>query len=495
MSITTPRAAVVLGLAVGLASCRSTPGEPVPTLTADELMDPTQCQKCHPDAFSEWSGSMHAYASDDPVFVAMNARGQRETKGALGSFCVKCHAPLAVATNSIAAPYDVTTLPQHLKGVTCFFCHSVQSVNGAHDNPLTLATDGVLRASIQDPLANTGHHAAYEKLLDRNDPSSASMCGSCHDIVNSFGTQLERTYEEWQATVFAHAPPPVGLTCGECHMNGSQGLAAEYTGVGLRTVHSHEFPGVDLPLTTFPNADTLKTDSQAFLDSTLQAALCVKGMPGQAVIQVVLDNVGAGHLWPSGATQDRRAWVEVMAYTNAQPTQPFYQSGVVADGEEVLALNDPDLWLIRDCILDGQNNEVHMFWQAASYDSNQLPGPLTNMPTDPRYYLTHVMREYPAPTSTPSMLTTMPDRVTMRVRLVPVGLDVIDDLTQSGDLDAGVKAAIFTYALAGTTLEWTAASATVKYVDNGLPVLCRTSGIASGSQGANPAPAHTKCQP
>ena len=39
---------------------------------------------------------MHAYASDDPVFRAMNQRAQRETSGALGDFCVKCHAPMAV---------------------------------------------------------------------------------------------------------------------------------------------------------------------------------------------------------------------------------------------------------------------------------------------------------------------------------------------------------------------------------------------------------------
>jgi hypothetical protein len=221
----------------------------------------------------------------------------------------------------------------------------------------------------------------------------------------------------------------------------------------------------------------------------------VKGTAGQAVIQVVLDNVGAGHMWPSGATQDRRAWVEVMAYTNAQPTQPYYSSGVVADGQSVLGLADPDLWLIRDCIFDAQNTEVHMFWQAASHDGNQLPGPITNVPTEMNYYLTHVLREYPAPTSTPPMLTMMPDRVTMRVRLVPVGLDVLDDLIQSGDLDAGVKAAMTTYALAGATLEWTAAKATIKYVDQGLPVLCVTSGLSTGSQGANPAPAHTKCKP
>ena len=39
---------------------------------------------------------MHAYAAEDPVFLAMNQRGQRETNGELGDFCVQCHAPVAV---------------------------------------------------------------------------------------------------------------------------------------------------------------------------------------------------------------------------------------------------------------------------------------------------------------------------------------------------------------------------------------------------------------
>src|SRR5205814_5566711 len=65
-------------------------------LTREELVDPETCKTCHADHFAEWAGSMHAYASDDPIFIAMNARGQRETNGALGDFCVKCHAPMAV---------------------------------------------------------------------------------------------------------------------------------------------------------------------------------------------------------------------------------------------------------------------------------------------------------------------------------------------------------------------------------------------------------------
>src|SRR5437879_9296391 len=39
-------------------------------LTRDQLLDPEQCKSCHPTQFADWQGSMHAYASDDPVFLA-----------------------------------------------------------------------------------------------------------------------------------------------------------------------------------------------------------------------------------------------------------------------------------------------------------------------------------------------------------------------------------------------------------------------------------------
>jgi hypothetical protein len=486
------RAGPVLFLAT-LAAAGAACSTPVkPTLTTAELMDPETCKGCHPQAFQDWSGSMHAYAADDPVFLAMNARAQRETQGALGTFCVKCHAPMAVATGAASSAADPQALPAYLKGVTCYFCHSVEAVAGNHanDNPLSLASDGVMRGGIQSPLPNVAHAAAYEALLDRDDPSSASLCGSCHDVVNTLGTPLERTYEEWQGTLFSHTPGE--LTCGGCHMVGSTGPAAVYPGAPQRQLHSHQFPGVDVALTPLPETAAQQAAVQGSLDTTIQAALCVKGVPGQATIQVVLDNVGAGHSWPSGATQDRRAWVEVEAFSAGAN---IYQSGVVADGQSVLDIVDPDLWLIRDCIFNGQGQAVNMFWEAASHDSNQLLGSVTSVQTDPRYYITHAYRDYPAATSTPSVLATMPDRVTMRVRLVPVGLDVLDDLIQSGDLDAGVKAAMPTFSLAATTLEWTSATSTIRYLDQGLPVLCVASGLSTGASTANPAPAHTLCKP
>jgi len=57
------------------------------SLTREQLLDPQSCAGCHQDQFQEWEGSMHAYSSNDPVFLAMNKRGQRETNGQLGAFC------------------------------------------------------------------------------------------------------------------------------------------------------------------------------------------------------------------------------------------------------------------------------------------------------------------------------------------------------------------------------------------------------------------------
>ena len=87
-------AAALLALGAAVAGCGSSSGSA--GLQTSALMDPATCQTCHPAQYQQWAQSMHAYATDDPVFRAMNARAQRESNGALGTFCVNCHAPVAV---------------------------------------------------------------------------------------------------------------------------------------------------------------------------------------------------------------------------------------------------------------------------------------------------------------------------------------------------------------------------------------------------------------
>ena len=96
------RRAVVAALTLAIAGAACGDDQPASRPRA-ELLDPLTCKECHAKHYDEWSGSVHAYASRDPVFLALNRRGQEETAGALGSFCVKCHAPMAVAEGAPTA--------------------------------------------------------------------------------------------------------------------------------------------------------------------------------------------------------------------------------------------------------------------------------------------------------------------------------------------------------------------------------------------------------
>jgi len=473
---------VPLLAALGLGAC----GNDGKTLTPEELRDPNMCVSCHPAQVADWSRSMHAYASDDPVFIAMNKRGQHDTNGALGDFCVKCHAPVAVHDGATKDGLNLDSLPASQHGVTCFFCHSEQSVDGAHNNPLTLATDGKMVGPISNPASGAPHPSGYSALLDGSQQESAGACGSCHDIVNTNNVALERTYQEWQSSVFA--VPPHGQSCAQCHMATSTGFASSVSMV-KRTLHAHDFPAVDIQLGDFPGSDpvALRKASQMMLDNTVQTTICVDDAARK--ILVALDNVAAGHSWPSGASQDRRAWVDVTAYSG---TDVLYKSGV-ADGETPETAADPDAWVIRDCIFDDTQTEVQMFWQAASQTSNILFPSVPTVLTDPTTNAkSHMKMAYPVS----GFLATSPDRIDVQVYLKPIGDDVLASLVQGNYLDPAVAAAVPTYQLQGAaSVEWTRAKSTTFFdITSGDTLACVVPALYTPMGNIAAATSHAQCK-
>lgn len=450
---------------LGLVSLFGCPREPdSPSYDLEALRDPETCAECHPVHHREWLGSMHAYAAEDPVFRAMNAKAQRETDGAIGDFCVSCHAPVAVQLGLTQDGLNLGELPREVQGVTCWFCHQVEAVEGTHNNPLKLAMDGVMRGAVSDPLAPDAHAVGYDEAFDRNRMESSAMCGSCHDIVTPAGAHIERTYDEWLATFYGDPDPEdpeepavYALTCNDCHMNKTTGAIADYPGVrGDRARHSHMFVGVDVAVSDFPDAElgpVLREEQLAAITeqrkTAVCASLCVRDDgAGGADVQVWLHNEGSGHSWPSGAAPDRRAWVELIARDAAEAI--VYSSGVVGDDQAIAELDDPALWLLRDRVFDEQGNETHDFWNAASVESNLLPAPEQfSSIADAGTWQT---RSY--------TLDTLPTRVNMRVRLRPIGLEVLAELVASGDLDPAVVEQASTFDVAPTLLEWTAETAT-----------------------------------
>ncbi|MBX3129378.1 MAG: cytochrome c family protein [Polyangiaceae bacterium] len=454
--------------------CGEDPPGQSSTFSRDQLLDPATCAECHPAQHAEWSGSMHAYAAEDPVFRAMNARGQRETGGALGDFCVGCHAPLAVREGLTTDGLNLDDVPAALRGVTCYFCHNVESVTGTHNAALKLANDTTMRGSIPDPLKSKAHRSKYSPLFDRRDPRSAELCGSCHDIVlpsppAPAAVHLERTYLEWTEGLFSGKTGGELQTCNSCHMLPvPNSVIADVPGAGVRPArYTHDMVGVDLALTSFPRRAEQRQLTEQMLDVTLRSEICLAEVPGGFVLEVLLDNVGAGHRFPSGAAHDRRVFTEVIAY---EGQTRLYQSGVVADGEPVVGHPDPELWLLREGVFKSDGSEAHMFWDVASTKNDcsdlsrpgcTIPGPVTIDKTHPDFYVTHVSRRFPQT----QVAQGSPDRVTLRVRLRPVGLDVLDDLVASGDLAPAIRDEMQTLdllpnrGLSEVSLEWTTASA------------------------------------
>ena len=408
----------------------------------EALMDPVSCAVCHPTQYQQWSGSMHAYAADDPVFTAINQLGQRETQGALGDFCIKCHAPLAVATGATKDGLDLAAVPRRLKGVTCYFCHQVDAIEGDHNGALRLANDDAFRGGIDNPRPTPAHQMSYSTLHDGKQLASSAMCGACHDVRNPAGTHLERTYAEWRETIFAREGT-TALSCSGCHMPATEGKAAAVDDAPPRRVHEHAMPGVDTALSRWPETGAQLEGIMRDLAGPIKARLCASLTSGFQA-EVILDNALVGHSWPSGVTHARRAWVELTAYIG---NDVVFSSGVVAPGEPIAASNDPNLWLIRSQSYDAAGVPTNHAWNAVRIENNLLTASVTSDPRDSRYY--HAQsRKFP-------IAAGWPDRIDVKVHLQPVGLDLLDELIESGDLDSAVRNRMPTFTLPAASVTWT----------------------------------------
>ena len=454
-------------LAILLAAC----GDDGAVFPIEQLQDPTTCMECHPQHYEQWSGSMHAYASEDPVFLAMNKRGQRETGGKLGDFCVRCHAPMAVTLGlTDGQNFDPAALPPQARGVTCYFCHNVKQVTEDHNNGLLLALDQTMRGGARDPVSNRAHRSSFDPLMD-SDTNKSELCGSCHDIVvpqdiNNVpgGVAVERTFAEWKTTIFATVDDPAfHLTCGACHMKSKDDVIADAPDLDVPSrrggFHEHMWPAIDQALTPFPQL----AEQAAGIKRDLDPAIIIKGptprtgppSPGgicldpPGVLTVRIDSLGTGHSWPSGAALDRRAWLEVVAY-RADDTIVF-STGVVPDGtdpDELIRTTDPNLFGLWDRTFKADNTPAHFFWEVARVDSQLLLGPTTLDQNLPAFDHSKTARfEIGA-------LYAEIDRIEAIVKIRPLPFELIDDLVASGDLDPAIRARIPTLEVSATRRNW-----------------------------------------
>jgi hypothetical protein len=156
----------------------------------------------------------------------------------------------------------------------------------------------------------------------------------------------------------------------------------------------------------------------------------------------------SGHAWPSGAAQDRRAWLEVRALD--ADGMVVFESGVTPAGMDpantALAPSDQEVVVppggtfgLWDRTFKQDNTPAHFFWEVARVDSGMLlPTPIVR---DGDHSLT-------AKFQLPGAVVV--DRIETRVIMRALPYELIDDLVASGDLAPDIRDQLQTIVVGGT---------------------------------------------
>ncbi len=311
----------------------SRPGD----LTVDQLEQPTICGACHNVIFEQWKGGVHSNAFKDPIFQKATKLflAEAETEGELeeARSCVRCHTPLGHLSGEIGTTeddYDNQNLDALQSGIFCDFCHSIKSTAGIGNAPYTVGLESAgenkkVKWGPRDDAVSPYHGTAFSELHTRSE-----ICGTCHDVTHTLnGMPIERTYTEWREGPYNTGDPATTVYCQDCHMRQLPGVPAtgsterpDNPGVSAiggkerNHVYTHFFVGGNAALPTlFEGGEQNSQMARERLQNCATIEISAPSLPliwQQATIQIKVNNVGAGHYLPTGLSEVREMWLEVI---------------------------------------------------------------------------------------------------------------------------------------------------------------------------------------
>ena len=298
--------AIVLGGLMMLTAAAPLVAQPVPvapgTAPAAAFPPASSCG-CHGTLVDQWGQSMHSQALEDPIFKTKVAEAEAATGGKLGSFCKKCHGPVAAMTGESGKPIAEMS-PGAAQSIVCMFCHQVVGNTEPLGNvSQLLEPDGTRRAQLENPQAP--HPAVFSAMHAKSE-----ICGGCHNVNHPInGMHLESTYREWAESPQGKA----GTQCQDCHMSlkpGQIGPSAGQAAPGAPerpNIYQMTFTGAQVELSN-PELATQMLQSAATLKMDAPQVVA----PGEeASVSVTITNGGAGHYLPTGLTEVREMWLDV----------------------------------------------------------------------------------------------------------------------------------------------------------------------------------------
>lgn len=322
----------------------------------------TGCKSCHGGLKTEeghlygpwdtWAGSMMANAARDPLFFASLTVAEQDRPGS-GSFCLRCHTPSAYVESRTTPGNGANLSDTDREGVQCAVCHrSIDASMPPTSDPnapyignaqlfFDVGAPGEVtyHGPYDDSPFTPFHNTAGGRFVARDD---SRLCGQCHQVDNpdehlydAGGRDtgrlfpLDTTYEEWEQSSFASGAG--AKSCQSCHMPVEMGAYPVGSSAGNRDNPSrHDFVGGNewgpaLLKAAFPGLRDAEYDySRAAAQANLRGAadLEIRALPsdgsagGKIDLTVRVTNK-AGHKFPTGYADGRRAWLEIAVVDGA----------------------------------------------------------------------------------------------------------------------------------------------------------------------------------
>ncbi len=232
----------------------------------------TVCSQCHQEIYRTWRGSQHASAFTDPIFQLAYDRIRRENPRFTFP-CEQCHNPLKFFLD----PGDPRAAIFAQEGVTCDFCHSVESMSGVPGFPRYRLTPGIKFGPY--PSAGKSENGVHENRFSQLHITSA-FCAGCHEYRNEYDVPIITTYSEWEESFYRGE----SVHCQFCHL--PELFDAQFIDpVRNKGPINHEMVG----------GHSRERLAKAI---PLRASLTMHGKEARATIQ--LKNETVGHKAPSG---------------------------------------------------------------------------------------------------------------------------------------------------------------------------------------------------
>jgi len=295
-----------------------------------ETMSPDSCAGCHGDIVRHWKQSLHAVA-DSEIIYARVVNEFREQHGVEASnWCAACHSPLRVAREQL----NIKVADVDQPNVDCTVCHSIDTAHQPPgDNRFALRLrpetgyEVGLGQRISDRLLLV-QPAAHVSRWNSGMANTPEFCGGCHTQSSppfaAHGVVLQDTYGEWKRSPFNTADPASRKTCQDCHMPWNESRWAAF---GRRT-RSHYFAGGSVDVARLSGARERLKLSTDLLANTASLSLTVQQCGSDNFeLHAQVKNYGAGHNLPTGVTDLREVWLEVIVSDEKGDT--LYRSGHV----------------------------------------------------------------------------------------------------------------------------------------------------------------------